>query len=106
MGHAGIALVRYPAKVPRDHPAYRGPVLFNYGMYLVERAWSHSTPLVTRLGGPGQSGVSITTLAAPSFQELLGPEYDIIGFDPRSVEFYLLRYNNFKSHEPPVIKLL
>ena len=31
VGYAGIALIKYPAKVPIDHEEYRGPVLFNPG---------------------------------------------------------------------------
>ena len=34
-------------------------------------------------GGPGGSGVFFALFTAPAFQELLGQEYDIIGFDPR-----------------------
>lgn len=66
LGRAGIALAKYPAKVPHDHPEYRGAVLFNFG-------------------GPGVSGVSLITVTAEPFQELIGHEYDIISFDPRGV---------------------
>ena len=34
-------------------------------------------------GGPGGSGVWLISGAGPSFQRLIGEEYDIVGFDPR-----------------------
>lgn len=61
---AAIALTRYPAAVPADSPLYRGPVLFNPG-------------------GPGGSGVDMIALAGSALAVMVGPEFDIIGFDPR-----------------------
>ncbi|KAJ7440151.1 TAP-like protein-domain-containing protein [Mycena latifolia] len=63
---AVIAITRYPAAVPPGSPAYRGPVLFNPG-------------------GPGGSGVAFVALAGSSLAQFVGPEFDIIGFDPRGV---------------------
>ncbi|KAF7360125.1 hypothetical protein MVEN_00740900 [Mycena venus] len=61
-----IAITRYPAAVPVDSPLYRGPILFNPG-------------------GPGGSGVDLIAIAGSTFARILGPEFDIIGFDPRGV---------------------
>lgn len=36
-------------------------------------------------GGPGESGVDFVLLAGTFIQTILGPEYDIVGFDPRLV---------------------
>ncbi|KAI0356986.1 hypothetical protein OH77DRAFT_1534392 [Trametes cingulata] len=36
-------------------------------------------------GGPGGAGKSLATIAGPSFQRLIGVEYDMIGFDPRGI---------------------
>ena len=61
---ASIALIRYPASIPRTSPKYRGPVLFNPG-------------------GPGGSGVEMIKSAGKYFGTILGGEFDIVGFDPR-----------------------
>ncbi|KAI0664136.1 TAP-like protein-domain-containing protein [Cubamyces menziesii] len=36
-------------------------------------------------GGPGAPGVALATESGPFFQQLIGEEYDIIGFDPRGI---------------------
>lgn len=58
-----IALVRRPANVtdPKD---YRGPILFNPG-------------------GPGGSGVDLVIGRGDKLSVVVGPEFDIVGFDPR-----------------------
>ncbi|KAF8959384.1 Alpha/Beta hydrolase protein [Flammula alnicola] len=63
---ASIALIRKPAVVPRKSEFYRGPVLFNPG-------------------GPGGSGVDLVRLAGDSFSTILGPQFDIVSFDPRGI---------------------
>jgi len=67
-GNATIALIRVPASVKPDSTSYRGPILFNPG-------------------GPGGSGVGM--IAGPdgdSYSTILGPEFDIVGFDPRGTQ--------------------
>jgi len=59
---ASIALIRKPADVPKK--SYRGPVLFNPG-------------------GPGGSGVDFIREGAALFSPILGPQFDLVGFDPR-----------------------
>jgi len=61
---ATIALMRLPAAVPSTSDAYRGPILFNPG-------------------GPGGSGVQLALVAGEILQKIVGPEFDIVGFDPR-----------------------
>jgi len=61
---ATIALMRLPAAVPSTSDAYRGPILFNPG-------------------GPGGSGVGTVLRAGELLQKIVGPEFDIVGFDPR-----------------------
>ena len=34
-------------------------------------------------GGPGDSGVQYVLELADSFRKILGPQYDLVGFDPR-----------------------
>ncbi|KAI0372413.1 hypothetical protein BV20DRAFT_991265 [Pilatotrama ljubarskyi] len=36
-------------------------------------------------GGPGGPGVSLATSSGPDFQQIIGKEYDMIGFDPRGI---------------------
>ncbi|KAG8810837.1 hypothetical protein FRC17_002742, partial [Serendipita sp. 399] len=59
-------MIKYPAKVDPSSDKYKGPVLFNPG-------------------GPGGSGVGLISNLGPSFQLIIGGEFDIIGFDPRGV---------------------
>ncbi|CAK5279768.1 unnamed protein product [Mycena citricolor] len=63
-GNASIAIVRLPSTSPADQ--YKGPILFNPG-------------------GPGGSGVSAIVGVGQQFADFLGPEFDIVGFDPRGV---------------------
>jgi pimeloyl-ACP methyl ester carboxylesterase len=62
---AAIAMVRLHSAVPHDSPSYRGPVLINPG-------------------GPGESGVNLAISERGALiSTVIGPEFDIIGFDPR-----------------------
>ncbi|KAI0346284.1 alpha/beta-hydrolase [Trametopsis cervina] len=63
---ATIALLRIPARVPATHPSYGGPILFNPG-------------------GPGGSGVVFVSLVGNALQQVVGEQFDIVGFDPRGV---------------------
>ncbi|TEB34821.1 hypothetical protein FA13DRAFT_1788447 [Coprinellus micaceus] len=63
---AAIALVRKPALIPKHSHLYRGPVLFNPG-------------------GPGGSGVALILALGNTFSTIIGPQFDIVGFDPRGV---------------------
>ncbi|KAK7057859.1 Abhydrolase-4 domain-containing protein [Favolaschia claudopus] len=63
---AAIAMVRIHSHVSHDSPSYRGPVLVNPG-------------------GPGGSGVSFILSRGAHLSTIVGPEFDIIGFDPRGV---------------------
>ncbi|KAJ7474130.1 TAP-like protein-domain-containing protein [Mycena latifolia] len=65
-GNASIALVRFPSTSPKSE--YLGPNLFNPG-------------------GPGGSGVSAIVSLGSSFAEFFGPQFDIVGFDPRGISF-------------------
>ena len=61
---AAIALIRLPASVPSDSEDYLGPILSNPG-------------------GPGNSGVDSVLTQGKLFQALLGPQFDLVSFDPR-----------------------
>ncbi|KAJ7174478.1 Alpha/Beta hydrolase protein [Mycena filopes] len=64
---AAIAMRRLRSKVPHDSPDYRGPILLNPG-------------------GPGESGVDFVATWGPQISTIAGPEFDIIGFDPRGIQ--------------------
>ncbi|KIJ43920.1 hypothetical protein M422DRAFT_169269, partial [Sphaerobolus stellatus SS14] len=61
-----IAMIRVRAKVSPTSKDYRGPIFLNPG-------------------GPGSSGVQFIDRLGEDMQDLLGGEYDIVGFDPRGV---------------------
>ncbi|KAL0059030.1 hypothetical protein AAF712_014268 [Marasmius tenuissimus] len=63
---AAIAIVRLLANVSNDSQEYRGPILFNPG-------------------GPGESGVDYVLAAGSTHRVGLGPQFDLVGFDPRGV---------------------
>uniref|UniRef100_A0A0W0G9H3 Uncharacterized protein n=1 Tax=Moniliophthora roreri TaxID=221103 RepID=A0A0W0G9H3_MONRR len=63
---AAIALVRMKANVSADSTDYLGPILFNPG-------------------GPGGSGVDYIVSLGTKLREILGPQFDLVGFDPRGV---------------------
>ncbi|KAF8876134.1 alpha/beta hydrolase fold-domain-containing protein [Infundibulicybe gibba] len=63
---AAIALARIPSSIPVESPDYRGPVLLNPG-------------------GPGGSGVDFVVSIGETIGTILGPQFDVIGFDPRGI---------------------
>ncbi|KAJ2923799.1 hypothetical protein H1R20_g13301, partial [Candolleomyces eurysporus] len=63
---AAIALIRKPSLFPERSRFYKGPVLFNPG-------------------GPGGSGVPLILKLGSAFSTVLGPEFDIVSFDPRGI---------------------
>ncbi|KAG2014272.1 hypothetical protein CC2G_011105 [Coprinopsis cinerea AmutBmut pab1-1] len=63
---AVIALTRKPAGVPTSSADYKGPILFNPG-------------------GPGQSGVEFVLGLGDLLAMGLGPQFDLVGFDPRGI---------------------
>jgi pimeloyl-ACP methyl ester carboxylesterase len=60
-----IAIIRKQANVT-DPSAYLGPILFNPG-------------------GPGVSGVDWVLQNADQFAAIVGPQFDLIGFDLRGI---------------------
>ncbi|KAJ7123175.1 Alpha/Beta hydrolase protein [Mycena epipterygia] len=65
-GSAAIAMIRIHSIVPHDSDSYRGPILINPG-------------------GPGSSGLNTIMKAGGLLSTIVGPEFDIIGFDPRGI---------------------
>ncbi|GJE98455.1 alpha/beta hydrolase [Phanerochaete sordida] len=55
-----------PSKFSAGNSCYLGPILFNPG-------------------GPGESGVDYLLAYEPYFRAIIGPQYDLVGFDPRGV---------------------
>ncbi|KAJ7608506.1 TAP-like protein-domain-containing protein [Mycena polygramma] len=75
---AAIAIIRVHSRVPHDSPEYRGPVLINPG-------------------GPGGSGVDTVLTRGSQFSTILGPEFDIVGFDPRGISRSTPRVSFFET---------
>ncbi|KAJ6479492.1 TAP-like protein-domain-containing protein [Mycena vitilis] len=75
-GSASIAIVRLPSTSPKSE--YRGPILFNPG-------------------GPGGSGVDAVVGAGAAFATVFGPQFDIVGFDPRGISYSRPIISFFKS---------
>ncbi|KAF7350180.1 AB hydrolase-1 domain-containing protein [Mycena venus] len=73
---ASIAIVRLPSTSPKSE--YRGPILFNPG-------------------GPGGSGVDAIVGAGAAFATVFGPEFNIVGFDPRGVGYSTPTISFFKT---------
>ncbi|KAJ6508288.1 TAP-like protein-domain-containing protein [Mycena sanguinolenta] len=63
---AAIAMTRIHSGIPHDSSNYRGPILLNPG-------------------GPGGSGVDFLARSGALISTIVGPAFDIIGFDPRGV---------------------
>ncbi|KAJ7174376.1 TAP-like protein-domain-containing protein [Mycena filopes] len=63
---AAIAMIRIHSVVSHDSVEYRGPILINPG-------------------GPGISGVDLIARKGSTISTIVGPEFDIIGFDPRGI---------------------
>ncbi|KAF9529062.1 TAP-like protein-domain-containing protein [Crepidotus variabilis] len=75
---ATIAIIRKPAAVPQDSKEYRGPILINPG-------------------GPGGSGVSTVLAAGFLLGSILGPHFDVVGFDPRGIGESTPKISFFKT---------
>jgi pimeloyl-ACP methyl ester carboxylesterase len=61
-----IALIRKPSTLAESSPEYRGPLLFNPG-------------------GPGGSGVEFIHEYGDVMSSIIGPQFDIVSFDPRGM---------------------
>ncbi|PPQ71711.1 hypothetical protein CVT26_007628 [Gymnopilus dilepis] len=65
-GEATLALIRVPSTL-NGTADYRGPVLFNPG-------------------GPGVSGVDFVVQLGSLIAQAIGPQFDLVSFDPRGIE--------------------
>ncbi|KAF9040674.1 TAP-like protein-domain-containing protein [Panaeolus papilionaceus] len=79
-----IALIRKPSPLGSDHPDYRGPILFNPG-------------------GPGGSGIQLLIGSGDQFAKIVGPQFDLVSFDPRGVGASIPRASFYKSNFERVI---
>ncbi|PFH49122.1 hypothetical protein AMATHDRAFT_76363 [Amanita thiersii Skay4041] len=75
---ASIALLRVPSAYSSSHPSYLGPILFNPG-------------------GPGGSGVDLILSVGDLLHQIVGKEFDVVGFDPRGVARSLPRVDLFRD---------
>ncbi|KAF7301068.1 Abhydrolase-4 domain-containing protein [Mycena indigotica] len=77
-GSAAIAMVRLHSGISHEDPQYHGPILINPG-------------------GPGGSGVDFALSWGSKIHTVVGPEFDIIGFDPRGIARSTPRASFFSS---------
>ncbi|KAF9040647.1 TAP-like protein-domain-containing protein [Panaeolus papilionaceus] len=75
---AVISLIRKVSPLGSNHPDYRGPILFNPG-------------------GPGESGIELIASGGNSFAAIVGPQFDLVSFDPRGVGASLPHASIYKS---------
>ncbi|KAJ7648654.1 TAP-like protein-domain-containing protein, partial [Mycena polygramma] len=73
-----IAMRRIHSRLPHSSPDYRGPILLNPG-------------------GPGGSGVDFIPRYGAYISTIVGPEFDVIGFDPRGIGRSTPRVSFFES---------
>ena len=66
-GSFSLALIRIPSPLTGT-PSYRGPILFNPG-------------------GPGGSGVEGILIFGAQIAQAVGPEFDVLSFDPRGTTY-------------------
>ena len=81
-GEVAIALIMSPSNYSSGDKEYLGPILFNPGMCLRASRFPNDHSM-NFLGGPGDSGVQYVLGSASSFRQIIGPQYDLVGFDPR-----------------------
>ncbi|KAF9040650.1 TAP-like protein-domain-containing protein [Panaeolus papilionaceus] len=81
---ATIALIRKPSPLGPDHPDYRGPILFNPG-------------------GPGGSGIQLLTESGDPLAKIVGPQFDLVSFDPRGVGASIPHISFYKPNFERVI---
>ncbi|KAF4574326.1 hypothetical protein EYR40_005954 [Pleurotus pulmonarius] len=74
---ASIAVIRFPSPLAGTDQ-YRGPILMNPG-------------------GPGGSGVDMVVGGGAVLSQLLGPNFDVVSFDPRGVGFSTPRASFFPT---------
>ncbi|KAH8826672.1 TAP-like protein-domain-containing protein [Flagelloscypha sp. PMI_526] len=75
---AVLALIRDASPLGSNSDKYAGPILYNPG-------------------GPGGSGVGLILRWAKGFRAIVGPTFDLIGFDPRGVAASTPRANFFTT---------
>lgn len=89
-GEAQIAILMSPSNFSRDDSRYLGPVLFNQGERTLRWSASNISSHVWSLGGPGDSGVEFVSENAEVFRAYVGPQYDLVGFDPRGTMHHII----------------
>jgi pimeloyl-ACP methyl ester carboxylesterase len=79
MGNTAIAVMRLSAQ---NNSATAENILVNQGIHI---HFTCSAVKLTLSGGPGGSGVQLLMVAGSALSQLVGTQYNLIGFDPRGV---------------------
>lgn len=90
-----------PLNTGKDNPKVDVALIMIPGKNSVLTGNYSKSPMLVNPGGPGGSGTAIIRLLGSKFQEIVGLDYDIIGFDPRGIADTtpLLDCHSFPSDE-------
>jgi hypothetical protein len=77
-----------PSNYSSNDEKYLGPVLFNPGKCSLLYSIIERKILIKIIsGGPGNSGVDFVLELGTYFRAIIGPQYDLVGFDPRGQSY-------------------
>ena len=71
-----------PSNFSAGDTEYLGPILLNPGLQLCFQI-TPQKPHDSLIGGPGDSGIAYLQDYGDSFREIIGPQFDLVSFDPR-----------------------
>ncbi|KAF2729732.1 alpha/beta-hydrolase [Polyplosphaeria fusca] len=75
-------------EVPLDYEdSSVGTAAIAFIKYTPDNATKAAKDVLFNPGGPGNSGVSLITDSYEKFTKILGPSYNLVGFDPRGVQY-------------------
>ena len=74
-------MIMSPSNVSAQDADYKGPILFNPGMSHLQTIYFIHEACIA--GGPNGAGIDFILSEASLFREVLGPQFDLVGFDPR-----------------------
>ena len=93
-----IARVNYPLQVPLDYQNVSAGnaaiAIIKLPANLTSKEVQHGGPILLNPGGPGGSGVLFIQSFGKFLQTITGKQFDLIGFDPRSMSHHSSAFNS------------